>query len=208
MKIILLGPPGAGKGTMGNRLSEKLSIPNISTGDIFRQHIKDQTELGLKVKSYIDQGLLVPDSVTLDLVADRLKLDDCGRGFLLDGFPRTLAQAEAFDQTVSIDCVLNIHSSPEIILARLTGRRVCANCGAIYQVHELAEGAVCAKCAGQIIQRDDDKEETILNRLSVYRQQTEPLISHYHKSGKLVVVDGDRSIDTVFRAILAALGYE
>ena len=204
MKIILLGAPGAGKGSQATRIAAKYGIAHISTGDALRANIKNGTELGKFAKSYIDQGLLVPDEVVVGIVADRIKEDDCKNGFLLDGFPRTINQAEALGKLTDVDYVINIDVNFDLITARIAGRRMCA-CGETYHVSTY-KSDVCAKCGGALYQRADDKEETVKERLAVYEKQTEPLVEYYSKSGKLVNVDGNKSIDEVFAEIVKILG--
>ena len=206
MKMIFLGPPGAGKGTQAVRVCERLGIPQISTGDILRRAIKDQTETGLAAKSYIDKGQLVPDSVVIDIVRERLAQDDCANGYLLDGFPRTVPQAQALATFANIDVVIDIEVSDEALTKRLSGRRVCLACGGTYHVATLNGATTCAKCGAELIQRDDDKAETVLNRLAVYHAQTAPLIDFYTEKGLLKAVDGAKPMDECFNAILNALG--
>lgn len=208
MRLILLGPPGAGKGTQAANLVKKYNIEHISTGDIFRSNIKNETELGKKVKEYLNQGALVPDELTIDLVWDRLDQEDCKEGFLLDGFPRTIKQAEALEEglkerNLSLDRVINIDVDKNDLVKRLAGRRVCLSCGATYHVENnppSKEGA-CDRCDGEVIQRDDDKEETVLNRINVYEDQTQPLIDFYTKKDLLFSVDGTLAIPQVFEEI-------
>lgn len=208
MKIILLGPPGAGKGTQAKLISKKFSIPHISTGDIFRKNISEETPLGVEAKKFIDKGLLVPDSLTIDITKDRLSKDDCKSGFLLDGFPRTAFQAESLDeflkdQNKEIDSALLIDVPSGFILERMTGRRVCLNCGASYHTSfnpPKVEG-ICNVCGNEIIQRDDDKEDTVKERIDVYVQSTKPLIDYYNKIDRLFVIDGTNSIEDVFNNI-------
>ena len=213
MKIIMLGAPGAGKGTQAKKISDKYEIPHISTGDIFRANIKNGTELGKKAKTYMDQGLLVPDELTCDLVVDRISEDDCKNGFILDGFPRTIPQAEALDKALAanneaVDFAINVEVPDENIINRMSGRRACVGCGATYHIQFNApkvEG-VCDTCGEKLILRDDDKPETVKNRLSVYHEQTQPLIDYYSKKGVLAEVDGTQSMDDVFNAIVNVLG--
>ena len=206
MNLIFLGPPGAGKGTQAVRVCERLGIPQISTGDILRRAIKNETPTGLAAKSYIDKGQLVPDSVVIDIVRERLEHEDCKGGYLLDGFPRTVAQAEALETFAKIDAVIDIDVSDEKLVERLSGRRVCLSCGGTYHVSRLNGSTTCEKCGSELIQRDDDKAETVLSRLSVYHAQTEPLIDFYTKRGLLKRVDGAQPMDDCYAAILGALG--
>ena len=208
MKIIMLGAPGAGKGTQAKRIAEKYSIPHISTGDIFRANIKNDTELGRKAKSYMDQGLLVPDELTCDLVVDRIKQDDCKNGFILDGFPRTVPQAEALDKMgIVIDKVIDIEVSDEEITKRLSGRRVCGSCGASYHTvfKPSAKEGVCDKCGAKTVQRPDDHPDTVKARLAVYHEQTEPLIAYYKAQGKLYPVAGQDKVEDTSALTIKAL---
>lgn len=205
MNVILLGAPGAGKGTQATRLAEKYGIPHISTGDIFRENIKKQTSIGVVAKSYIDKGQLVPDEVTVEIVKQRLSQDDCKNGYLLDGFPRNTFQAEELDKFSTIEKVVDIDVDFTKLLNRITGRRVCV-CGESYHVNFLNGKTTCDKCGSELYQRADDNEETVKSRLSVYQNQTAPLIDYYKKAGKLVVIDGDQSIDEVFEDIIKTLG--
>ena len=213
MKIIMLGAPGAGKGTQAKMIAEKYSIPHISTGDIFRANIKNGTELGKKAKSYMDKGQLVPDELTLDLIMDRFKEDDCKNGYVLDGFPRTIPQAEALDAALKaegekIDFAIDVDVPDENIVKRMGGRRACVNCGATYHIvysPTKVEGK-CDKCGEDLIVRDDDKPETVLSRLEVYHNQTQPLIDYYNKQGILKSVDGTVDMKDVFNAIIDILG--
>ena len=205
MNVIFLGPPGAGKGTQAVRVCERLGIPQISTGDILRRAMREQTPTGLAAKSYVDKGQLVPDSVVIDIVRERLAQEDCAGGYLLDGFPRTVPQAEALAGFAQIDAVVDIEVSDEKLIERLSGRRVCPACGGTYHVSHL-KGDTCEKCGGKLIQRDDDKAETVLSRLSVYHAQTAPLIDYYDARGLLRKVDGSAPMDDCFSAILSALG--
>ena len=206
MNIILLGAPGAGTGTQATRISEKVSLPHISTGDIFRDNIKRGTEIGLLAKSYTDKGQLVPDEVTCKIVEGRLKEKDCAAGYLLDGFPRNLFQAEELDKFSKVDAVINIDVDLSLLMARLCGRRVCKNCGESYHVDFLGGKTTCERCGGELYQRKDDNEETVGNRLEVYTGQTAPLIDYYEKKGVLHNVNGVGAIDEVFARICAALG--
>jgi adenylate kinase len=208
MKIILLGPPGSGKGTQATLLTEKYSIPQISTGDILRAAVRDQTELGQQAKAYMDEGELVPDDLVVQIVKDRLSQKDCKRGFVLDGFPRTLIQAETLDKTgIPIEAVINVHVDNEEILKRLTGRRTCSACGKMYHIYfePPQKEDVCDKCQGQLYQRDDDKEETIRNRLVVYDRQTAPLIDWYQGRNILHTVKGAGQIQEIFQSITSLL---
>lgn len=213
MKIIMLGAPGAGKGTQAERIAEKYAIPHISTGDIFRANIKEGTELGTKAKSYMDQGLLVPDSLTVDLVMDRISQSDCKNGYVLDGFPRTIPQAESLDAALlkkgeKMDFAVNVDVPDENIVARMAGRRACPTCGSTYHIvyaPPKKEG-ICDKCGSALILRDDDKPETVQKRLSVYHEQTQPLIEYYGAQKILVTVDGTKDMEDVFQAITDILG--
>lgn len=213
MKIVFMGPPGAGKGTQAEKIIENYQIPHISTGDMFRKAIKDQTELGMEAKRYMDQGALVPDHVTIGIVKDRLSESDCKSGFLLDGFPRTVDQAKALDEILTsldskIDYVINIDVDLNILKERLTGRRICRSCGATYHkiFNPSAVEGVCDKCGGELYQRKDDNEETVGNRLDVYVNQTKPLLDYYSLAGNLVNINGQQSIDLVFEEIQNVLG--
>ena len=213
MKIIMLGAPGAGKGTQAERICAKYSIPHISTGDIFRANIKNNTELGQKAKSYMDQGLLVPDELVVDLVVDRVKADDCRNGYVLDGFPRTIPQAEALDKALAangekVDYAINVEVPDENIINRMSGRRACLSCGATYHIVHIptkVEG-ICDKSGAELVLRDDDKPETVKKRLDVYHEQTQPLIDYYTDKGVLNEVDGTKDMDEVFSAIVDILG--
>ena len=205
MNVILLGAPGAGTGTQATRLAEKYSIPHISTGDIFRENIKRQTLIGVVAKSYIDKGQLVPDEVTVEIVKQRLDSDDCKNGYLLDGFPRNIFQAEELDKFSTVEKVVDIDVDLTKLLKRITGRRVCP-CGESYHVDFLNGKTTCDKCGAELYQRADDNEETVKSRLSVYENQTAPLIDYYKKAGKLLVIDGDKAIDEVFQEIVEKLG--
>lgn len=212
MRLILLGPPGAGKGTQASSIVAEYGITHISTGDIFRHNIKNETELGKKVKSYLDKGQLVPDELTIDLVWDRLSKDDCKKGFLLDGFPRTINQAEALqkgleERGLKLDKVINIDVDKNILVKRLSGRRVCKNCGETYHIDNkpTLKDEVCDKCSGEVIQRADDNEKTVLDRIEVYEKQTFPLIDFYKNLGLILTVDGTLSIEDVFSQIKESL---
>ena len=213
MKIIMLGAPGAGKGTQAKKIAAKYQIPHISTGDIFRANIKNGTELGKKAKSYMDKGQLVPDELTLDLIMDRFKEDDCKNGYVLDGFPRTIPQAEALDAALKangekVDFAIDVDVPDENIVKRMGGRRACVNCGATYHIvysPTKVEGK-CDKCGEELIVRDDDKPETVLSRLEVYHNQTQPLIDYYNEQGILKTVDGTVDMKDVFKAIVDILG--
>lgn len=204
-KLVFLGPPGAGKGTQAARVSEALGIPHISTGDIFRKEIREKSPLGVEAKSYIDAGGLVPDSVTIAMVQKRLAEPDCQKGFLLDGFPRTIAQAEALSGFGAPNCVIDIAVADEKLMARLTGRRVCPKCAGTYHVSTLGGATACPACGETLIQRADDKEETILSRLHAYHAQTQPLIGFYTEAGVLHTVNGDQAPDQVFASVMAEL---
>lgn len=208
MKLILLGAPGAGKGTQAEIISEHLSIPTISTGNIIRAALKAQTEMGIKAKEFIDKGLLVPDEVVIGIVKDRLKEDDCKNGFILDGFPRTVPQAQALDDMgIEIDKVIDIQVPDEKIVQRLSGRRVCGSCGASYHLlyKKPQKEGVCDSCGAQLVQRVDDKEETVLDRLRIYHEQTEPLVEYYKKKNKLVAVEGQEEVADTTALTLKAL---
>ena len=206
MNIIFLGPPGAGKGTQAQKICDALNIPQISTGDILRRAMKEGTETGLKAKSFIDAGQLVPDAVIIDIVKERLAMDDCRGGYILDGFPRTVPQAEALDTFATIDCVIDLDVKDEELVNRLSGRRVCLKCGATYHISMLNGKTTCDKCGEELIQRNDDKAETVLNRLKVYHDQTAPLIGYYEKKGLLKKIDGAQGMENTTKAILNALG--
>lgn len=212
MKIIMLGAPGAGKGTQAKKIAAKYAIPHISTGDIFRANIKNGTELGKKAKTYMDQGLLVPDELTVDLVIDRLSQDDCQNGYILDGFPRTIPQAEALDAALAkrdekMDFAVNVDVPDENIVSRMSGRRACVGCGATYHIvhNPSKKGESCEVCGEKLILRDDDKPETVQKRLSVYHDQTKPLIDYYTGQNILKTVDGTQDMNDVFAAIVEIL---
>ncbi len=212
MRIVLLGPPGAGKGTQASAIVKKYNIPHISTGDIFRANIKEGTQLGIKAKEYMDKGLLVPDELVVSIVKDRLTKEDCKNGFLLDGFPRTVNQAEALDveltaMGIKLDGVVNIQADSAILIERAIGRRICKECGATYHIKfnpPKVEG-VCDNDKTPLFQRDDDIEETVATRINVYESQTQPLIEFYEKKGLIIHVDGIKPIDEVFNTIVKAL---
>ena len=213
MKIIMLGAPGAGKGTQAKKIADKYSIPHISTGDIFRANIKNGTELGIKAKEYIDKGLLVPDELTLDLIMDRFKADDCKNGYVLDGFPRTIPQAEALEKALTsvgekIDYAINVEVPDDNIVNRMSGRRACLSCGSTYHIKYAPTkvDGVCDRCGKELILRDDDKPETVKKRLNVYHELTKPLIDFYTKRNVLVEVDGTIDMEDVFKTIVSVLG--
>jgi len=213
MRLVLLGAPGAGKGTQAVILSKKLQIPHISTGDIFRSNIKNETPLGKLAKQYIDSGALVPDEVTVAIVKDRLAEPDCANGFVLDGFPRTIQQAESLDRILEelgtrLDKVIDIHAGDDVIIKRLSGRRVCPECTAIYHIRtsEMARNGICENCGAKLIQREDDREETVRKRLETYHDQTEPLINYYREKGLLVRVQGEGSAAETTVEIYQVLG--
>ncbi len=213
MKIIMLGAPGAGKGTQAKKIADKYQIPHISTGDIFRANLKEGTELGKKAKEYMDQGLLVPDELTLELIMDRFENPDCAGGYVLDGFPRTIPQAEALTKALeekgeSIDFAINVEVPDENIVNRMSGRRACLACGATYHIVHIptkVEG-VCDRCGKELVLRDDDKPETVKKRLGVYHDQTQPLIEYYTSQNKLAEVDGTQEMEAVFQNIVKILG--
>ena len=212
MKLIMLGAPGAGKGTQAKKIAAKYDIPHISTGDIFRANIKNGTELGKKAKTYMDQGLLVPDELVVDLVVDRVNQEDCSKGYVLDGFPRTIPQAEALDKALAemgqkMDYAIDVDVPDENIVKRMGGRRACVGCGATYHLvyaPTKAEG-ICDTCGKELILRDDDKPETVQKRLNVYHEQTQPLIDYYTMKGQITNINGDQSMEYVFKDIKASL---
>lgn len=212
LKLVLLGPPGAGKGTQASEIVRKYNIPHISTGDIFRKNIGEGTELGTKAKDYMDKGLLVPDELVVAIVKDRLAESDCKDGFLLDGFPRTVDQADALDMELknlnySLDYVVNIQVDSEALIERAVGRRICKSCGATYHIkfNKPKEEGKCDLCGGDLFQRSDDTEETVTNRIKVYLEQTEPLIEYYTGKGIIANINGDQNIDKVFSDIVKVL---
>ena len=213
MKIIMLGAPGAGKGTQAKMIAQKYNIPHISTGDIFRANIKNETPLGLKAKSYIDQGLLVPDELTVDIALDRIHQEDCKNGYILDGFPRTIFQAECLDKDLTknnqvINYVINVEVPDENIVERISGRRACIACGAVYHVVNAPAKTenICDKCGKELTLRNDDQPETVKDRLDVYHKQTQPLIDYYKVQKNLVEVNGTQSMEKVFQDIVQKLG--
>ncbi len=208
MNLIFLGPPGAGKGTHASRLMRRLSIPQISTGDMLREAIRLGTGLGARAKGHIDAGELVPDEVVVGMVRERLARDDCSKGFILDGFPRTVPQAEALSGFAAIDAVLDIEVPDEVVLSRLGGRRICASCNGIHHLSKLADPHTCPDCGGELVVRKDDQPQTILNRLNVYRAQTEPLVAYYREKGLLRPVSGVGSVDDNYSKVLQALGID
>ncbi|MGI6737355.1 MAG: adenylate kinase [Anaerovoracaceae bacterium] len=212
MNLVLLGPPGAGKGTQAAMIKEKFSIPHISTGDIFRENIKNKTELGRKAEEYMSRGELVPDALVIEIALDRLGRDDCRSGFLLDGFPRTVEQARALDQFLAdkgdrLDRVLDIMVGEEILVDRLITRRVCKNCGATYNIKGMPpkKEGICDRCGGELIQRADDTEETVRNRIKVYESQTKPLVDYYEKAGSIAHLDGTIGLQPLFDKIVELL---
>lgn len=213
MKIVMLGAPGAGKGTQADKIAEKYNIPHISTGDIFRSNIKAGTELGKKAKSFIDQGLLVPDEVTIGMLLDRIHEADCENGYILDGFPRTIPQAESLTAALeengeAIDFALDVEVPDANIVNRMAGRRACLKCGATYHIQFAApkKEGICDKCGSELVLRDDDKPETVQKRLEIYHDQTHPLIEYYEKKGVLHTVDGTQTMEDVFKNITDILG--
>ena len=215
MKIIMLGAPGAGKGTQAKMIAEKYGIPHVSTGDIFRANIKNGTELGKEAKQYMDQGLLVPDELTVKILLDRVAQEDCKNGYVLDGFPRTIPQAEVLDEALGklgeeIDYAVDVDVPDENIVKRMSGRRACLKCGATYHVEHIPpkEEGICDSCGSELVLRDDDRPETVQNRLKVYHDQTQPLIEYYTGKGVLRTVDGTMDMQDVFRSIVEILGYE
>lgn len=213
MKVIMLGAPGAGKGTQAKKIAERYSVPHISTGDIFRANIKSQTSLGIEAKKYIDQGLLVPDDITIGMLLDRIKGEDCTDGYILDGFPRTIPQAESLSAALAemgeaIDYAINVNVPDENIINRMSGRRACTGCGATYHIvyNPVKKDNICDSCGEQLILREDDKPATVQKRLKVYHEQTKPLIAYYEKVGSVINIDGTQNMEKVFRDIIAVLG--
>lgn len=212
MKIIMLGAPGAGKGTQAKMIAKEYGVPHVSTGDIFRANIKNGTELGMEAKKYMDQGLLVPDELTVRILLDRVAQDDCGNGYVLDGFPRTIPQAEVLDRALTelgdqIDHAIDVDVPDENIIKRMSGRRACLTCGATYHIEHIPpkQEGICDTCGSPLVLRDDDRPETVKNRLDVYHRQTQPLIEYYEKKGVLRTVDGTKPMEEVFAAIRAIL---
>ena len=212
MKIIMLGAPGAGKGTQAKKIAEKYTIPHVSTGDIFRANIKNGTELGMEAKSYMDKGALVPDELTVRILLDRVAQDDCKNGYVLDGFPRTIPQAEVLEKELTklgdkVDFAIDVDVPDENIVRRMSGRRACLNCGATYHIEHVPpkKEGICDHCGSELVLRDDDKEETVKNRLKVYHEQTQPLIDFYTQRGVLKTVDGTKSTEDVFDSIVKIL---
>ena len=209
MNLVLLGAPGAGKGTQAQEICKKFDIVSISTGDMIREALRSGTEIGLKVKSYVESGNLVPDNVVIDMVCERIKKDDCKRGFILDGFPRTIPQAEALDNMgIKIDKVIDLEVPDDLIVNRMSGRRVCDTCSASYHVVNIKPkvDGVCDKCNGTLLKRKDDEPSTVLARLKVYHEQTEPLIDYYQKQGKLFIIDGTKSLEEIKQETMKVLG--
>ena len=213
MKIVMLGAPGAGKGTQAKKIADRYQIPHISTGDIFRSNIKNGTELGMKAKAYMDAGNLVPDSLTLELVVDRLNQTDCKNGYVFDGFPRTIPQAEALTGALAakgekVDFAIDIEVPDDEIVKRMSGRRACIKCGATYHIlfNAPQEDGICDRCGSELTMREDDRPSTVLNRLSIYHKQTQPLIDYYEEKGCLAQFDGTKDVEEVFRDILEVLG--
>jgi len=207
MKLVIFGPPSAGKGTQAQKLSKKYGIPQIATGDLLREHVAKKTSIGLKVKAILDAGKLGPDDLIVEIIKDRVSRPDCGNGYLLDGFPRTMNQAKELEKMTDVDLVLNIVVDHKALIERAVGRRICPKCAAVYHVksNPPKKLGVCDKCGSSLVQRDDDKEETVQKRLKVYQEQTAPLIEHFRGTGKLVDIDGSRGIDGVFNQMVAAV---
>ena len=205
MKLILLGAPGSGKGTQAIEICKRFGIPHVSTGDIFRENIKNGTPIGIVAKGYIDRGQLVPDDVTVEIVRQRLKKDDCEKGFLLDGFPRDIHQAKELDKIVSIDAVVDIDVPYDRLLRRITGRRVCAKCGESFHVDVIGDKKECPDCGGELLRRADDNEETVNERIKVYSDKTAPLIDYYQNQNKLIRINGDQPVDMVTEDIFGVL---
>ena len=207
MKLVIFGPPSAGKGTQAQKLSKKYGIPQIATGDLLREHVAKKTPIGIKVKAILDAGKLGPDDLIEQIIKDRVSQPDCRNGYLLDGFPRTMNQAKELEKMTDVDLVLNIAVDHKALIERAVGRRICPKCAAVYQVksNPPKKSGTCDKCGTSLVQRDDDKEETVRKRLRVYQEQTAPLIEHYRSKGKLVDIDGSRGIDGVFDQMVKAV---
>ena len=207
MKLVIFGPPSAGKGTQAQKLSKMYNIPQIATGDLLREHVAKKTPIGIRVKEILDAGKLGPDDLIVQIIKDRVSQPDCRNGYLLDGFPRTMNQAKELEKMTDVDLVLNIGVDTELLVERAVGRRICPKCAAVYHVkfNPPKKAGVCDKCGSQLVQRDDDKEETVRKRLKVYRDQTEPLIEHFRKTGKLADIDGSLGIDGVFAQMVRAV---
>ena len=207
MKLVVFGPPSAGKGTQAQKLSKRYGIPQVATGDLLREQVAKKTPIGVKVKSYLDSGRLGPDDLIVQMIAERVSKPDCANGYLLDGFPRTMGQAKELEKMTDIDLVLNIVVDFEVLVERAVGRRICPKCAAVYHVkfNPPKKEGVCDKCGSQLIQRDDDKETTVRNRLKVYQEQTVPLVEYYRKKGKLVDIDGSGGIDAVQAKMVSAI---
>jgi adenylate kinase len=209
MKLVIFGPPSAGKGTQAQKLSKQYGIPQVATGDLLRKAVADKTPLGLKIKSYLDQGKLGPDEVIVQLIKERVAKPDCKNGFLLDGFPRTMGQAKELERMADIDLVLSIVVDFEVLVERAVGRRTCPKCSAVYHIkfNPPMNQGICEKCGSKLTQRDDDREDTVRNRLKVYQEQTAPLIEYYRKKGKLVDIDGSGGIDAVYSQMVKAISH-
>lgn len=207
LKLIIFGPPSAGKGTQAQRLSKEYGLPQVSTGDLLREAVAKKTPLGVKIKSYLDTGKLGPDDLIVQLIKERVSKPDCAKGYLLDGFPRTMGQAKELDKMTDIDLVLNIVVDHESLVERAVGRRICMKCNAVYNVssNPPEKEGVCDKCGSELIQRDDDKEATVRNRLRVYQEQTAPLIEHFRRKGNIVDIDGSKGIDGVYAQMRSAI---
>jgi len=207
MKLVIFGPPSAGKGTQAQKLSKKYGIPQIATGDLLREHVAKKTPIGVKVKAILDAGKLGPDDLIVQIIRDRVSQPDCRNGYLLDGFPRTMNQAKELEKMTDVDLVLNIAVDHKALVERAVGRRICPKCAAVYHVksNPPKKSGICDKCGTSLVQRDDDKEETVQKRLKVYQEQTAPLIEHYRSKGKLVDIDGSRGIDGVFDQMVKAV---
>jgi adenylate kinase len=207
MKLVIFGPPSAGKGTQAQKLSKKYGIPQIATGDLLREHVRNKTPLGIKMKSVLDAGRLGPDDLIVQMISERVAKSDCINGYLLDGFPRTIGQAHELEKMTDIDLVLNIVVDFEVLVERAVGRRICPKCSAVYHVkfNPPKVQGVCDKCGTALIQRDDDKEATVRNRLKVYKEQTAPLVEYYRKKGNIIDIDGSGGIDAVFDKLVAAI---